>query len=182
MKFITGNKNKFKEVALLLPELEQYNIDLPEIQSLDPREVIRAKMQEAQKQINIGEEVIIEDSSIVFHEMNNLPGTFIKFFVDELGVDGIWNIVKNFKSKKATALTIIGYLDTEGNIHYFEGCIKGELVEPTVAGVGWNPIFQADGTEKSFAEMDWEERKQYSMRVLAVKQLIQFLKTKSLKN
>ena len=35
--FITGNEDKFREVKLLIPNIKQLDIDLPEIQDLDPK-------------------------------------------------------------------------------------------------------------------------------------------------
>ena len=43
--FITGNEHKFKEVKEMLPFVEQLDIDLPEIQNLDPQEIIKEKLQ-----------------------------------------------------------------------------------------------------------------------------------------
>ncbi len=40
---------------------------------------------------------------------------------------------------------------------------------------GWDPIFQPEGFEETFAEMDKELKSNISHRFLAVQQLIQFL-------
>ena len=42
--FITGNKNKFQEAKLIIPQLEQLDIDLPEIQEIDPQKVIEGSV------------------------------------------------------------------------------------------------------------------------------------------
>lgn len=49
--FITGNKNKFKEFEYIFGEgnVEQLDIDLPEIQEIDPYKIIRHKLDEALK-------------------------------------------------------------------------------------------------------------------------------------
>jgi len=39
--------DKYNEVKMMLPNAEQLDIDLPEIQEIDPKEVIRAKLKEA---------------------------------------------------------------------------------------------------------------------------------------
>ena len=44
MYFITGNKNKLKEVQAVLPDVEQLDIDLPEIQEIDAHEIIKNKL------------------------------------------------------------------------------------------------------------------------------------------
>lgn len=40
MYFVTGNINKFNEVKSIFPDVQQLAADLPEIQSLDPKEII----------------------------------------------------------------------------------------------------------------------------------------------
>ena len=49
--FLTGNARKFQEFQTLLDPIviEQLETDLPEIQSLDPHEVIRAKLETARQ-------------------------------------------------------------------------------------------------------------------------------------
>lgn len=47
--FITRNKGKLAEVQSALPDVEALDIDLPEIQSLDAHDIIKAKLLEAQK-------------------------------------------------------------------------------------------------------------------------------------
>ena len=42
--FITGNKSKFGEVQSMLGNIEQFDIDLPEIQDIDAKNIIRAKL------------------------------------------------------------------------------------------------------------------------------------------
>jgi XTP/dITP diphosphohydrolase len=44
-------------------------------------------------------------------------------------------------------------------------------------GFGYDPVFVPDGHYKTFAEMDLDEKNQISHRALAVKKLIDFLKS-----
>ena len=45
--FITTNADKFEEAKAIVPELEQLDIELPEIQELDPKLIIRKKLEAA---------------------------------------------------------------------------------------------------------------------------------------
>lgn len=171
MKFITGNTKKYQEMKIVFSELEQITIDLPEIQELDPKKVIAAKLAEAQKHVPAGEEIMIEDTSVYIEELNLLPGPFIKWFLDSLGVEGIWNVVNKLDSKSASAKTIIGYVDSNSNIHYFEGSVEGIIVEPRGEGFGWDPLFQPNGSQLCFAEMNIQEKQKYSMRAIAASKL-----------
>jgi non-canonical purine NTP pyrophosphatase (RdgB/HAM1 family) len=178
MKFITGNIEKFKEIKRFIPELEQLKIDLPEIQELDAKKVIEAKLVEARKFIEKGTEIIVEDTSLYIKEMKLLPGPLIKWFLQSLGVDGIWNIVQKFDSREAYAKTIIGYIDKDSNSYYFEGVVEGYIIAPRGVGFGWYPLFQVKGSNKNFVEMNDQEKEKFSMRSKAVIKLKLFLEQK----
>ena len=175
--FITGNKNKLKEIQAILPQVEQLNIDLPEIQSLDAKEIIEAKLQEALAHKKAG--FIVEDTSLYFDCLNGLPGPLIKWFMKSMGNTGLYEIAKKFKNTKATAKTIIGYASSSRNIQYFEGIIEGNIITPQgKTDFGWDPIFQPEGYSKSFAEISPSEKNKISMRRLAVNKLKTFLDNK----
>ncbi|SRR6056297_69957 len=171
--FITGNKNKFKEIKSMLPNLERLNIDLPEIQSMDSREIIKEKLLSALKHKKA--KFIVEDTSLYLDCLNGLPGPFIKWFLDTIGNKGLFEIAKKFSNQKAKAQTIIGY--TNGtDIYYFEGSIDGKIVFPKEkTNFGWDPIFQPSGYSKSFAELSREEKNKISMRKIAVSKLKKFI-------
>ena len=55
--FITGNKDKFEQVKYRLKgiQIEQLDLDLDEVQSIDPKEVIVHKLNEAKKYLAQGQ-------------------------------------------------------------------------------------------------------------------------------
>jgi len=172
--FITGNKNKFDEVAAILPEVEQLDIDLPEIQEIDPHEIIKAKLTEAFQ--HTSGEFIVEDTSLYLDCMNGLPGPLIKWFLKTVGNKGLADIAEKFGNSKAQAKTMIGYATDRDDIHFFEGVVEGKIVQPqAVSGFGWDPIFLPDGHTKTFAEMDKPEKNEISMRRMALNKLSEFL-------
>ena len=172
--FITGNKNKFEEVKAVLPVVEQLDIDLPEIQEIDAKEVIKAKLIGALNHKKA--EFIVEDTSLYIDYLNGLPGPLVKWFLKTIGNDGLFNIVEKLGNMKAEAKTIIGYAKSPEEIYYFEGSIEGKIVSPRGnAGFGWDPIFQPDGFSKSFAEINQEETNKISMRRVALTQLKEFI-------
>lgn len=89
--FITGNQHKLAEVQAILPEVVQLDIDLPEIQSNDPQEIIEVKLIEALKHHN--GPCIVEDTGLYLDAMNGLPGPFIKFFIKSLGSLGLAEMI-----------------------------------------------------------------------------------------
>jgi non-canonical purine NTP pyrophosphatase (RdgB/HAM1 family) len=172
--FITGNKNKFSEVKAILSEVEQLDIDLPEIQDMDAQAIIRAKLQEA---FNHAQgEFIVEDTSLYLDAMNGLPGPLIKWFLKAIGIEGLAGLAEKLGNKKAIAKTIIGYAKNRDEIQFFEGTVHGTIVMPQgETGFGWDPIFLPDGHEKTFAEMSREEKNELSMRRMAVNKLKKYL-------
>ncbi|VVB79154.1 Non-canonical purine NTP pyrophosphatase [uncultured archaeon] len=174
--FITGNKNKFAEVKHMLPEIEQLELDLEEIQEFDAHKVIQAKIQEAFKHHKSGDAFIIEDTSLYLDGLNGLPGPLIKWFMQRLKVEGIFDIVEKIGNFGAEAKTIIGYAESPEKIHFFEGSVKGKIVPPSgPTNFGWDPIFKPIGSEKTFQQMAKEEKNVMSMRRIAVEKLKEFL-------
>ena len=171
--FITGNKGKLLEVQSIMDGIEALDIDLPEIQDIDAHKIIKAKLEEAQR-YHKGR-FIVEDTSLYFEGMNGLPGPLIKWFMKTIGNDGLYKIISTFGNFNAEAKTLIGYSDTEGKIEFFEGSIKGTIVSPRGIGFGWDPIFQPEGYDKTFGELNPEEKNLFSMRKIAVEKLKQYL-------
>ncbi|HSX42081.1 MAG TPA: non-canonical purine NTP pyrophosphatase [Candidatus Saccharimonadales bacterium] len=168
--FITGSKNKFEEVKTVISDVEQLDIDLPEIQHNDAHEIIKAKLQEAVKHRQ--SELMVEDTSLYFDCLNGLPGPLIKWFMKTVGNDGLANIAEKLGNTKAQAKTIIGYANSKGEVEFFEGVIEGTIVAPRgETGFGWDPIFLPDGHQKTFAEMGQDEKNTLSMRKIAALKL-----------
>ena len=172
--FITGNKGKLADAKLFIPKIEQLDIDLPEIQSIDSREIIREKVEEAFKYTD--GEFIVEDASVSLDCLNGFPGPLIKWFEKAIGNDGIYEIADRMGSDGVEAKITIGYARNKHVIHFFEGVIRGKIVSPRGEnGFGWDPIFQPEGHLKTFAEMTHEEKNEISMRRIAMEKLMEFL-------
>lgn len=172
--FITGSKGKFSELQLIIPNLKHLDIDLPEIQELDPKKIIEAKLQMAFK--HYSGEFIVEDTSLYLDCLNGLPGPLIKWFIKTIKNEGIAKIAEKFDNAKAVARTFIGYAKSREDIHFFEGAVAGEIVYPRGNnGFGWNPIFQPNGETRTFGQMSLAEKQKFSMRKIAANKLQLFL-------
>ncbi|MCX6787699.1 MAG: non-canonical purine NTP pyrophosphatase [Candidatus Kaiserbacteria bacterium] len=168
--FLTGSQNKLAEMQAILGDVEQLDIDLPEIQEIDAHKIIRAKLMEALKHKK--EAFIVEDTSLYFDALSGLPGPLIKWFMKTVGNDGLFKMAEAFGNYAAEAKTIIGYTDGSGNIEFFEGSVRGMIVAPRgETNFGWDPIFQPEGKDKTFAELTAEEKNSVSMRRLAAEKL-----------
>lgn len=177
--FITGNNEKFLEVKSIIPEIKRFNINLEEIQENDAYKIIQSKLLQALKHKKGF--LIIEDTSLYLDCLNGFPGPLIKWFLDKIGVEGIYNLTQKFGNNKAQAKTIIGYAKSKKEIFFFEGVIQGKIVKPSGPPTfGWDPIFKPNGYNKTFQEMTKEEKNEISMRRLALNKLKRFLLGKAL--
>jgi len=174
IQFITGSKNKLEEIQAIVPGIEQLEMDLPEIQEIDPHKIIQAKLEVAFA--HSSGEFIVEDTSLYMEAMNGLPGPLIKWFLQVMGNEGLVNLADKLGNNKAVAKTLIGYAKSKDDIRYFEGVVEGSLVRPRVqSGYGWDLIFLPEGHENTFAEMSKEDKNDISMRGRAAEKLKEYL-------
>lgn len=177
LKFISGNKNKYKEIKWLLApfKVRQLSADLDEIQDLDPHEVIRHKLNEAFKHQK--DQFFVEDTSLVFLGINKtLPGTFIRFFLDELGDLGLYKLASRLKNQNFEMRTIIGYAKSKGETHFFEGKLAGTIVKPIGnGGFGLDPILKPAGQTKTLGQLKALNKFEMSTRFKATMKFKKFL-------
>jgi inosine triphosphate pyrophosphatase len=169
IKFVTGNKDKFKEAQAIIPELEMLDIDLPEIQTLDYQELISNKLEKARKVSD--EIVVVEDQQMGIKSLNGLPGPFIRWFLKTLGVRGLSDLVHKYDNHDVIVSTVIG-VAYNNDVQFFKSSVTGQIVQPRgTNGWGWDPIFEIDELKKTFAELTFEEKNEVSMRRKVFEQL-----------
>lgn len=174
--FVTGNQNKLSEVKQILGnrfQVENIDIDVPEIQSTSVQEVTTEKLEHAYKVASeqYGKEIniICEDTGLHFDNMNDFPGALIKFYYKAIGNEGI---VKHNGGSKAKAVTIVGLKNKEGTF-LFQGEKKGKVVKKltTFSGFGWDPIFVPTKYEsyknQTYAEIPLDIKNKVSQRYKA---------------
>ncbi|MDY6789199.1 MAG: RdgB/HAM1 family non-canonical purine NTP pyrophosphatase [Candidatus Nanohaloarchaea archaeon] len=174
LKFVTSNPNKVEEVSDILGrEVEQLDLDVDEIQSVELEEVVRSKADRAFE--SSGTPVMVEDTGLYIKGWNGFPGALIKWMLERLGREGICNALKG-EDRSAVASTAVCIHDGEES-RVFKGEIEGSIPrEPRgESGFGWDPIFIPEGKDKSFAEMTEKEKNSISMRRKAVSKLKEFL-------
>ena len=92
---VTGNQNKVKEIREIMKDLHldigTKNIDLLEIQG-SPEEIAKYKAMEGIKYSE--SPIIVEDVSFVLKCLGNLPGPYIKYFVQQVKAEGWYKIAK----------------------------------------------------------------------------------------
>jgi non-canonical purine NTP pyrophosphatase (RdgB/HAM1 family) len=174
--FITGNPGK----ASLLRQYLDYPVihkafDLVEVQSLDLATIVEHKAKEAYRQVR--GPVLVEDTALLFYTLGRLPGPLIKWFLMELGTDGLCRLLDNYADRSAVAEVLYGLFDGR-SFQTFSGAVEGTIASSPrgSGGFGWDDIFIPAGFEKTWAEMKDEEVRADSMRRIALRKLEAYLK------
>ncbi len=171
---VTTNVNKLSEINEILGTKHKLStIDVPEIQSLNLEEVIRAKAKAAYSIIK--KPVLVEDVSFEIKALNGLPGTFVKFFLQTLGTEGTVKLIGKKKSEtKVTNATAI----YDGNtMKIFKSSISGTLSKKDKGshGFGFDKVFIPRGYSITYAQMPPALKNKISHRAKALKKLRNYL-------
>lgn len=162
--FVTQNKNKLADAQKLLPEYEiaHVDFDVPEIQSLDPKEIIGHKLTYAYEKIK--KPCFVMDASLGLDCLNGFPGPFIKWWFEKtVGEEKTCAIATLFGARGLTWTNVLGFFDGR-DTHYLEETIRGTLPdEPRgTQGFHWDTIFIPEGETRTLAEMTFEEKQSYA--------------------
>lgn len=178
LHFATTNRNKLREAEQILGRpVTGVALALEELQTTDPEALVHHKA--AQAHAALDRPVLVEDTGLIFLAWGALPGPFIKYFLEHLGLDGLVRALGPFADKRAEAVCTLGYHD--GNtVQIVSGRTTGRIVPPAgEGGFGWDPIFVPDGQPggagRTFAQMDAAEKHACSMRARALQTLAQRL-------
>lgn len=172
---VTGNPGKLEEARRIFAgELRSLDIDLPEIQSLDLEEVVRAKGEEAWRRV--GRPLIVEETGLELAALNGFPGPLVKWMLAAIGPEGLAKIALTWGDARTTARCLLFYLDGEREV-LAEGVCTGNLVLPARGkrGFGWDPVFQPEGSDKTFGELSGELKDRLGHRGRAWHQLLRQL-------
>ena len=173
---VTGSRHKTEELREVLPDLVQESIDLCEVQAIDSRDVIAAKLREARQHVRIGA-IIVEDTALHLACLNGFPGALIKWLLSSVGCQGIYDICDRMGNCEAKARTVLGYLPegTDAPL-FFDDTLDGTICPPKGShGFGWDPVFTPHGFRKTLAEMEEAELRSIKMRRKAAEKLAKHL-------
>lgn len=179
--FVTGNLNKVREAEEILGiHLNHTNIDLDEIQSLDPLVVSERKVLQAWQEIQ--QPLFVLDQSVYISCLNGFPGPFIKWFWECVTLQKICEIANYFNDHKIHTETIITYFNGK-EIQHFSGRIDGTIAtEPRgEKGWGWDPMFIPHGQDLTYAEMEPADVLPLRSHKIALEKLREFLQTSAIR-
>jgi XTP/dITP diphosphohydrolase len=122
-----------------------------------------------------------DDSGLEIDALNGEPGVYSARYAGEHGnhAANIEKVLHNLTGKtnrKARFRTVISLI-WNGDEHFFEGVVEGSIRTELSGseGFGYDPIFEPEGYNVTFAEMSMEQKNSISHRAKAMEQLIAFL-------
>lgn len=196
--FVTNNAHKIKEVTALLeacgPEVsERYNIlsladigctaDIPETsQTFSGNALQKAEY----IKVRYGYDCFADDSGLEVRSLGMEPGVMSARYAADEGFDHnadanndkLLRNMKHAADRRAQFRTVIVLL-MGSSMYEFEGICKGNITTEERSnreGFGYDPIFQPDGYDQTFAEMTLDEKNKISHRGKAIRSLVEFLK------
>jgi non-canonical purine NTP pyrophosphatase (RdgB/HAM1 family) len=174
--FITGHAKKAEQLSWHLDyPVSHQKLDLPEIQSLDPVEVVTHKALEAYRAV--GKPVLVEDISISFRALGKLPGTLIKWFLQELNPEGLCRLLDGYETRDAVVSPCFALCTDGKDVKIFSAEMPGVISEKPRGenGFGADSVFVPNGYSKTWGEMNDEEQIETSVRKIALKKLKEYL-------
>jgi XTP/dITP diphosphohydrolase len=184
--FATNNLHKTLEVREILAKKYEVlnlndigcNTDIPETGSTFAANAILKSSYVFQ---NFNIDCFADDSGLEVEALGNEPGVFSARYSgqrgDQINLEYILQKMDGEQNRKARFITVISLIKN-GQNYLFEGVIYGNLRTAAVGnkGFGYDPIFEPNGYDITFAEMDVSEKNRISHRAIAMQKLIAFLK------
>jgi len=124
-----------------------------------------------------------DDSGLEIEALNNEPGVYSARYAgtqrnDDENMKLVLEKLQNETNRKACFKTVIALI-IDGKTILFEGKVEGIIRHDKRGnhGFGYDPIFEPEGSGKTFAEMNIDEKSKYSHRKRAVDEMISYLST-----
>lgn len=185
--FASNNKNKVFEIQRQVPSFIEI-VTLEEIgctediaetgTTLEENAIIKADYVTQ----HYGLPCFADDTGLEIPALNGEPGVYSARYAGEdkdaaKNMDLVLSRMDGISDREAQFKTVIA-LNMKGEQHLFTGTVPGFITTEKrgVLGFGYDPVFRPENQDKTFAEMDVEEKNRMSHRGKAVAQLIDFLK------
>ena len=186
--FATNNAHKLEDIrAILGNSIEILSLadihchaDIPE--TADTLEG-NARQKSRYVYEHYGLDCFADDTGLEVESLGGAPGVYSARYADGQGHDSQANMNKLLKEmeekndRKAQFRTIISLIE-KGEERQFEGIVKGQITREKrgESGFGYDPIFQPDGYETTFAELGSDIKNRISHRARAVAALCDYLR------
>ena len=186
--FITSNKGKLLEARTKFQDLNidivQQDIGYPEIQTDSLEDVARFGAEHVQKRFN--HPFILEDAGLFIDVLDGFPGVYSAYILYRIGCSGILKLMEGFhdNKRKATFRSVYAFYEPGKKIKLFVGECRGTISNKVLGeqGFGYDPIFIPDNEDKTFAQMNTQEKNSYSHRGKALNKLKDYFKKSQIEN
>lgn len=134
-----------------------------------------------------GETTVADDSGLMVDHLGGAPGVYSARFAGEHGDDGKNNekLIKLLsglpaEERKARFVSVITLIFPDGETLVARGECHGRIIEAPVGenGFGYDPLFVPEGYDKTFGQLDAEEKNKISHRAKALEKLEKLLEQK----
>lgn len=122
-----------------------------------------------------------DDTGLEIEALNGEPGVYSARYAGD-GHDSyanrkkVMDLMQGICNRRARFRTVIA-LNLNGEEHLFEGIVNGVITESErgMCGFGYDSIFQPDGFDMTFAELDFNVKNSISHRGIAMRKLVEYL-------
>lgn len=188
--FATNNQHKVDEIRSVLDDtLEIITLKEAGIEKDIPEPYATLEENAGTKSMTIyemtGLNCFSEDTGLEVKALNGEPGVkSARYAGQDRSFDAnIEKLLANLEGKadrSARFRTVISLL-IDGRESLFEGVCNGKIIDEKRGnqGFGYDPVFIPEGADRTFAEMNLEEKNRYSHRKKATEKLVAFLNSLS---
>jgi XTP/dITP diphosphohydrolase len=184
--FATNNAHKVAEIQAGAGNLVQI-IPLKEagivIEIPEPYETLEENAREKSGTIHrlTGKDCFSEDTGLEVAVLNGEPGVHSAHYAgpersDKKNIALLLSKLQGQASRAARFRTVISLI-WQGKEYTFEGICRGTITNEPAGekGFGYDPVFIPEGSAKTFAQMNMEEKNGFSHRKKAFAQMLLFL-------
>ena len=184
--FATNNSNKVKEIrSVLHNSIEIISLKEAGIEKDIPEPYDSLEENAREKSVVIykmtGQNCFSEDTGLEVEVLNGAPGVLSARYAgaNATYADNVQKLLNDMEGKgnrKARFRTVISLI-INGEEKQFEGICEGSIAALAAGehGFGYDPVFIPDPSDKTFAQMTLEEKKEFSHRSKAVEKLVLYL-------
>ena len=181
------NKHKIEEMQVMLSKLgiEVLSaLDFPELEEVDEDQpTLEGNALKKARYVRevTGIPALSDDTGLEVDALNGDPGVYSARYAGE-GASYQDNVLKllnelgDAEDRTARFRTVVA-LVTGKDEFTFEGKVEGVILseQKGEGGFGYDPVFQPEGYDLTFAELDAEEKNRISHRGRAIKKFVDFL-------
>ncbi len=180
----THNKGKAKEIAALLKRYVRKfytasDLGLPEPEETGVTFAENAKIKALSAARISGKVALADDSGLAVNALGLAPGVYSARWAGEdrdfeKAMQKVHETLADSLDRSAYFMCVLAIGWPDGHTEFFEGRIDGKIVWPMRGnnGFGYDPIFQPDGYDITFGEMEPEEKRKISHRAIAFEHLV----------